>query len=359
MLRGARLTWRMHRFEVVMALALVALVAISAAIVASRIAGLGVSPDCWPRTENGNHATGACDSAMAFFWSMEDTEGGIVRVTLGLIGPILGLLLGVPIVARELELRTTSLAWSLEGRRWRWLLARMLPMLAVALVASGLVAAAGSAMFDAFRLGNEWPHLHELASSGVALVGRAVLAFGIALLVGAVLGRTMPALVVATGLVVAWAVVAIPLVQMPVHQAFAVWQQEDPNAWKFWGPGELVWLDGGNFDTSVTGVGGLPGARYEGDTTSAEVEEECGLQPVWYEDDSVDPDSSPPPELTAWEACADPIWRAAYARLTDWTKAVPGERFGDYVALDVAVSLLVGGAAILLTFPVVTRRRPT
>jgi hypothetical protein len=58
---------------------------------------------------------------------------------------ILGLFLGVPVVAREIEGRTAHLAWTLDPGRWRWLLQRAVPVLAVALVA-GILIGIGSEM---------------------------------------------------------------------------------------------------------------------------------------------------------------------------------------------------------------------
>jgi hypothetical protein len=39
-----------------------------------------------------------------------------------------GLLAGVPIVARELEMRTAQTAWSLNGSRLRWLIRQVAPI---------------------------------------------------------------------------------------------------------------------------------------------------------------------------------------------------------------------------------------
>ena len=44
----------------------------------------------------------------------------------------IGLFLGVPVIARELERGTVRLAWWLTPSRWRWYLARLLPILVVA-----------------------------------------------------------------------------------------------------------------------------------------------------------------------------------------------------------------------------------
>ncbi|MFV2065087.1 MAG: hypothetical protein ACC726_16475, partial [Chloroflexota bacterium] len=74
-----------------------------------------------------------CDELMSEFWGIQN-GAGYPRIGLSLLAPVVGLILGVPIVAREIELRTTELAWSLALRRSRWLLSRLLPMVVLALV---------------------------------------------------------------------------------------------------------------------------------------------------------------------------------------------------------------------------------
>ena len=347
--RAIWLTWKMHRFEVVAALALMGVIAISALVVAGHITGLGIDASCWPRDENDNYATRACDDAMQLYWGISGGEAQMVRLALAFIGPVVGLLLGVPVVARELELRTTSLAWSLEGRRSRWLLSRALPMLAGALAGFAVLAAAGSMLFDSMRSVDDWPYLHELGSSGVALVARGVMAFGIALLAGAVIGRTMPALIVAAVVVLAWGLGGLGVVQGQLSERFATWQQEDDADWRTRAPKPLAYAAGGTFDMSKPGVDGEPGARFDYDALDRLVVDTCGQAP--------EDDTGESPEYQTWADCADPVYSHAYSG-TQWSKVVPGERWGEYVAVDIPLNLLVGGVAILLTFPVVARRRP-
>ena len=59
------------------------------------------------------------------------TIGALVISPLLLVTYAIGLFLGVPVIARELERGTVRLAWWLTPSRWRWYLARLLPILGV------------------------------------------------------------------------------------------------------------------------------------------------------------------------------------------------------------------------------------
>ncbi len=349
MSRAVWLTWKMHRFEVIAGVLLIGLLAISAWIMTGHITSLGLSDACWPRDADGNYATNACDSLMNDFYSITSSEGGFVRIGLALVAPIVGLILGVPIVARELELRTTSFAWSLQASRSHWLASRALPMLLVAMVAFVVLGIMGSMFFDTLAVGRQGAALTEVASGGAALVARGLMAVGVALLVGALTGRTMPAFIIAAIVVVAWSVMGVTMIQAQLSHGWAVWTPSNDDSWQTGQLGYIAYVDHGNFDTTKPGEDGQPGARFDFDTLDREAIATCGNAP--------DDDSGESAEFRAWADCADPI----YQRGNDagWNLTVPASRYGDYVAVDTLASLLVGGLAILLTFPVVARRRPS
>ncbi len=124
-----------------------------------------------------------------------------VRATMAVVGlaPFaLGSILGVPIVARELELGTLSLAWSVAISRSRWLLATAVPVLACGvfgMLAVGVLAdwveashvpgvAAAASMAD-------------FGSRGPILASRFALAYCVALLTGLLVRRALPGLLLA------------------------------------------------------------------------------------------------------------------------------------------------------------------
>ena len=345
------LTWKMHRFEVLFVACLTAVLAVSALIVTSHITGIGLSETCWPRTGDSTPATAACDDMMTRFWSIAGAEGSYLRMGLALVTPIAGLILGVPVVARELETRTTAFAWSLESRRWRWVLSRALPMLLVAIIGFAILGAAGALFFGALATGHETAALTEVGSQGPALMARGLLAFGVALLIGALLGRTMPAFLVAAVVLVAWFALGMDLVQGDLSRQWGVWVRDGDLGSEPAAP--IAYITSGQFDTTQPGVDGRPGADFDYDALDRLVQTTCGA----YPQDPSDPnDEVTSPAEAAWITCAEPIRQRGDDR--QWDEVVPASRFGDYVSVDTVLSLLIGGIAIALTFPVVARRRP-
>jgi hypothetical protein len=114
---------------------------------------------------------------------------------------VLGLFLGVPIVAREIEARTASLAWSLSRSRRRWLLLRAAPVLAVVALASLAAGLAGDVLTHAapWFEGSD-PGFEDSWSRGPLVAVRGMAVGGIGLAIGALLGRQLPGLL-AGGLV--------------------------------------------------------------------------------------------------------------------------------------------------------------
>jgi hypothetical protein len=142
----------------------------------------------------------ACSVIFAF----QDTHGQAVMMTqmgIGLAMYGVPIVLGVPILTREIEHRTAMIAWPLAGSRLKWLAWRVLPVLVVGLILIGIVAFAAEQLAQAY-----FPHndigFDRHGSRGVPLVTRSVLMLFLALLLGALIGRLLPALLVGIALAV-------------------------------------------------------------------------------------------------------------------------------------------------------------
>lgn len=340
MLRAAWLTYRMHQFEVLVSGLLMAVLAVSVLIVSSHITSLDIPGTCWAGDTISRQAV--CGR----FWEIAGSEAGYAKAGLGLVGPIVGLILGVPIVAREVELRTTSLAWSLTPHRGRWLLSRLLPMLALAAAGFVVLGWVGSGLFEAMEVGPVQPSLTEVASQGPTLVARGLMALGIAVLAGAVIGRTMPAFLIAAIAVIAWSLFGVPTVQQSMFADRAIWTNAE-NGWRD-GIVPLGYVEGGDFDTSKPGINGEPGARFDHEEMNRQLVELCGQPP--------DDDDDESPEWRTWHACAEQL---PYPQDMYWNKVVPASTYPDFLLAELAIDAAVGGAAFILTFPVVARRRPS
>lgn len=354
MLRSFVLTWKIHRFEVVFCAIVLVLFAVGAWWVSSRMLDLDIPLTCWQRDDDGPYASAECDELMRRYHDIRYGDAGFVRVGLNLVAPIVGLILGVPIVARELELRTTSLAWSLSLRRSRWLFARFLPMVAVALVGFVILGWLGSRLFEAIAVGRDSPDLTEVAAHGPALVARGLMAMAIGLLAGALVGRTMPALLLAAVGVLAWALVAVPVVQGAMSQERGVWRSDQSEQWRE-GSSPITWVDWGEFDVSKPGLPGEPGARWtdeDWERLQGLIVERCGPAPEGSDDDDYDFSS---PEWQAWSRCTEEYPPPSNLQ---WTKVVPASAYPDYQNAELLLDSAIAVICLLLTIPVVARRRP-
>ncbi|MEZ4597402.1 MAG: hypothetical protein R3C32_11630 [Chloroflexota bacterium] len=131
---------------------------------------------------------------------------------LNVVPVLIGIILGVPVVGRELELRTAGFSWALTASRSRWLMARLVPMALVGVVALGVLALAGRYLFDAIWLGRYGPELTEGRHGGRGAGAAGLAAFGVGLLLGALVGRDA-ALLIGVAVMAAWGLLVVPQAQ--------------------------------------------------------------------------------------------------------------------------------------------------
>lgn len=338
MLRSPLLTFRMHRFEVLITSALVALTAISAVVAYTHLTAANPPDQCWIQNWGNmfgtvTERTPGCEALVEAFWPVA-SQAGFVASPIGVLLPfVVGLLLGVPVVGREIEMRTATLAWSLSGDRRRWLLSRLLP--AVSLAVSGLVIAA-VLIAEMARAAHPWnylgpgriPSLTEIGSEGAPLVGRGIMALGLAVLAGAVIGRTLPAFAVSAALSFVFLFGGVPAYQTAVGSQLAVWRgfQYGGDTSGF---GDLPSLYTGQYRQEYR----LRDGQVLGDDYWASSQELCGCTGR---------------ELDEW----------MQENVTLFELVVPLEAYGTFEATETALTSGIGAVALLLTFPVVARRRP-
>jgi len=110
----------------------------------------------------------------------------------------MGLVLGVPLVSREIEHRTAGLAWTLSRSRSWWLARRgaflVLVLVVLLLVVANVGEVLASAQMPAQHLDRDFAWYGR---RGGLIVVRGLASLGTGVLVGAWLGRVMPALLVA------------------------------------------------------------------------------------------------------------------------------------------------------------------
>lgn len=315
-LTSARIVLKHHRFEVGAAVILGLLAAGAALVISYRLNAIGVPAGCFEQwlAGGGAEGAGACAGPVQAFAQINEDEAGKLLAFMAVLPFIVGLLAGVSIVGRELEARTAQSAWALTPSRHRWLARQVGPILLVMTVAVALAAGAASVL-ETTR--EPWYHstFGDLMLHGWPVIGRALAAFSVGLLVGATVGRSLPALIVA-------AVVCVGLVMLggALHEA---WYQANS---------EVV-----------------------GDTTS--VGDNSYFASVW-----LGPDGHVDREGLAYLQVPSGIEDSNQWLLDHGWKmvqfGVPASKAGQLAALDAlgfaGVALVVG----LATVPVVDRRRP-
>lgn len=114
------------------------------------------------------------------------------------IPALLGMFWGAPLIARELESGTYRLAWTQSVTRRRWLLVRVALVGAAALAVAGLASWLVSWWFaplDAVNLNRFDPSV--FTARGIVAIGYAGFAFALGVACGALMRRTLPAMVAA------------------------------------------------------------------------------------------------------------------------------------------------------------------
>ncbi len=184
-----RLILKPVRFELAVFATLSLLVTVGMVVLAVRVADL-------------HRQAALCTQALCAATTELDALGPLVPIfeALTLVVPVgAGIILGAPLVAAEIERRTAALAWSIAPSRLRWLGERVLVLGAVVTVLAVLPAIAATWLTGALHpdvsLGQSFV---DYEVRGALVVTRAILAFSVAVFVGALLGRVLPAVLLGT-----------------------------------------------------------------------------------------------------------------------------------------------------------------
>jgi hypothetical protein len=187
------LSFRLHRWEVLASVAGVALLSAGMLWFAWQLRDLAAAE---PRCLDPMTYVAACEQSPQAFYELSDKAEWLSY--LAWLGPFgMGLLLGVPLVSREVEHRTAAVAWTLSRSRTWWLARRAAFLILVLAVLLLVVAVMGEVLASA-----QMPTRHLdrnfawYGRRGGLIVVRGLASLGIGVLVGAWLGRVMPALLV-------------------------------------------------------------------------------------------------------------------------------------------------------------------
>lgn len=185
------LVWRQYRAQGAIAFALLAA---SAAVIL--VGGFQIASH-W------HSMLGACSGHSACLKQQAPLVNGVVSDLpyLSLIVPaVLGMLWGAPLVAQELESRTSDFAWAQSVTRTRWLTVKAGWLLLAAAACGGAIAALitwwsgpiNALAANAFQPG-------QFDTQGIVPVGYAVFAMALGVAAGTVTRRTLPAIAITLG----------------------------------------------------------------------------------------------------------------------------------------------------------------
>lgn len=335
-LTWARLSYRQQRWELILVAVGVALAAIGMLWFASLIGGMrAASPDCLGAPmDQGFLDDGppvACQAILTAYY--EATGMGESLLSLSFGAPFgMGVLLGAPLVAREIDGGTAQLAWSIGPSRTWWLARRIAFVVLFVVVLLGLLAVTSEILAAAIAPErNLSADFAWFGRRGWLIVARGVGALMLGMLVGAVVGRVLPSILVAILVTVA----------VLVGMTFA----------------QDRWLEGQaavhRSNVLQQGSGDDSGALY----LAAGVQLPSGEVLRWEQLHERGIDAQYLDEQGRMFASEEDM-RAGRSLGYDVTFLIPGSRYGEVVLVVGAASVALGLVALLGTAFVVSRRRP-
>lgn len=150
----------------------------------------GADPECFT---GGPIDDAACSAVLARFGGFQAIAQNLFLASAA--APFLvGAVLGAPLVAREVEEGTSQLAWVLAPSRTYWLIAKALPVAGLAIGMLGLLGLGADLLMSQFQAGLDARFLYY-DQRGLALPVRGLCVITVAALIGTVVGRTIPSLI--------------------------------------------------------------------------------------------------------------------------------------------------------------------
>jgi len=190
------LSWRQFRVQAWLALAALAVAAITLAVTGPGLAGMFDSSRI-----AGCAARGDCDSLVsAFLYQVEHDGPDNVLDHLGswvlfAVPGLIGMFWGAPLVTRELETGSFRMVWNQSITRTRWLGVKLAVVGLASMTAAGLLSLAFNWWLSPFeRVAMERLQPGNFGATGIVPIGYAAFAFAVGVAVGIVIRRTLPAM---------------------------------------------------------------------------------------------------------------------------------------------------------------------
>jgi hypothetical protein len=194
----AGVTWRQHRYALAGVAAFLGALAVCLWLAGLQVqhAWAAVASACLPT------ASPACSEMSTSFIG---TDGFLANgLILQAVPALIGAFIGAPVLARELETGTFRYAWTQGFGRWRWTLAKLVPLAVAVAAATGALSVLLSWYYQPYFAANNqtlglkevtpfFPGLFDLR--GVGFAAWTLAAFAIGALAGMLIRRVVPAIV--------------------------------------------------------------------------------------------------------------------------------------------------------------------
>jgi hypothetical protein len=222
-LTWARLSYRQQRWELILIVIGVAAVAGAMLWFSQQLTGMvAASPECLP--PGIDELPASCSQVFQAYYQVTGFADQLLLLSFA--APFgMGVLLGAPLVAREIDSGTAQLAWSLGRSRTGWLLRRIAFIALVVVMLLGVLAFTSEVLAAALAPDRDLSHdFTWFGRRGWLIVARGFGALMIGMVVGALIGRVLPA-ILAAGLVIALAFTGISLAMDQWNRSEAVAQR--------------------------------------------------------------------------------------------------------------------------------------
>ena len=234
------IVYKQYRFEVLAVVALGLFFVVGSLINAAAFSGVHLPKDCDPYTAQnmqymtigmgGPQPTSECINASQQWLNIHNgLLMHLVPASPWFLPLVFGIVLGAPLVAREVENGTAAVSWSLAGSRRRWLVGRMAAMLLLIVPLLVAVGIASDVLEGAMNRIDAWSSFLEYQGRGLPLVFWGIAAFAGTVALSSLTGRHVVTLLLATLICLTvrsgWDSVASRTYLQPVARVMATTEQ--------------------------------------------------------------------------------------------------------------------------------------
>jgi hypothetical protein len=190
--RMAWVTWRQHRYALGGVAALLGALALYLWLSGLHLHhAYAAATGCRPASSI------ACGNVTSDFLSTHDHTATAIPSLLQAVPALIGAFVGAPVLARELETGTFRYAWTQSFERWRWTLAKLLPLAVVAAATTGALSVLFSWYYRPFIADGQYGPLAAIVFDmrGVVFAAWTLVAFAVGAMAGMLIRRVVPAIV--------------------------------------------------------------------------------------------------------------------------------------------------------------------